>query len=131
MNIIWTVAILIWFVVVGVIASVSDSVEYSVHKSQVKENCKQWAYGTYEQFVKQFEKRRNDWEFKYDTSFFIYGESCLHTSQCHASIYCFDRVGMIMKSGKDFKKSQKFLKNEAEIRKDKEVVLNEDYWNKN
>lgn len=131
MTIVSFFVVLTWFIAICIIASVKNPIDYSIHKSQVKENCKQWAYGTYKQFVEQFEKRTNDWELKYDTSFFIYGESCLYTSECHASIYDFDGVGMIMKSDKDFKKSKKFLKNEAEIRKNKEVVLNEDYWNKN
>jgi len=127
--VIFIVILVVW----GIVRCLLDiyRINYFAHISQVKDNCDKRAYGTYNQFVQQFEKRKNDWELKYENSFFIHDKSFSCKSKCHAGIYCFDGVGMIMKTVEDFKKSQKFLKNEAKMSKNKLVNLDESFWDEN
>jgi hypothetical protein len=81
-------------------------VKRRIHHSITKDGCKVWGEGTFDVFLKEYNKR--DWELTppFDESLFAADDS-----QLHASIISFGGIGMLLDT-EDYKKAREFVKKE-------------------
>lgn len=88
----------IFFLVVG-LAIIGSwlYVPWGIHIEMVKENCKKWKWGSFKDFMKEFNKIEWKRDNYYPCSFFGPQNSFFsHQSQIHASIIKFNDMGMIL-----------------------------------
>lgn len=87
-------------------------VDYSIHKDMVNKYCEVYSYGTYKEFLHQFNSNLD--KFKKDPLFpesflsrFPYNDSEYYI---HAGIVRFQGVGFVFRNMLDYIKFQKFLR---------------------
>lgn len=91
--------------------------EENVHKRATIDYCQSWDYGTFDQFMREFNKC--NWEpvdrLRPDSFFEYFPDKAFTTkSRIHSSVIQFDRKGMVLR-GRDFKKFIKFIESKVRL----------------
>lgn len=102
-----------------------DYTSESTHHYMTKDNCRQYAYGTFEQFLAEFNKREWERDEGNPKSFFGKDMTYPRPDYIHASIIRFGGVGMLLR-GEDYKKFVKWEKEHSLERCKNEIPLWED-----
>jgi hypothetical protein len=79
--------------------------ESKVHKEMTINHSDVWGYGTFDQFMKEFHKKKWEHTSRWPQSYFDRGTK----SEIHASIIRFDGKGMVLKLS-EYNKVREFLK---------------------
>ena len=105
----FTAIVIIWCIVFIVFITKGEFiVSWWVHRDMVKSNCNTYSKGTYDDFLLQLSKHEWERDEKFPKSFFGIGGD-FYQNKVHASIFMFDKVGMVFNIF-EFEKVCKYLK---------------------
>lgn len=102
-----------------------DASDEATHHYMTKCGCTQCAYGTFEQFLAEFNKREWERDKNNPESFFGKDQVYPRPDHIHASIIRFSGVGMLLR-GEDYKKFVKWEKEHSLERREDAIPLWED-----
>lgn len=100
-----TIATIVGILLLAGLFYTLTGIDISTHKKMTTDKTKQWGYGNFETFKREFEKI--EWEEVdiWEDSFFDYSTN----SKIHASIFQFNGIGMVISRPTDYRKVMKFL----------------------
>ena len=100
-----------------IIGMIFVTTSHSVHRSMVINNCDVWDYGTFDEFVREYEKYEWETHGSFENSLFVkdYYSSKVKT-RIHADIINFEGKGMVMSNIINYYKMKRFVNSEYEKR---------------
>jgi hypothetical protein len=97
-------------------------VSYSTHKDMVRTSTRQYGYGTFEDFKREFAKRKWIYRSLWRDSLFGSDDSYDCGNKLHASIIEFDGKGMMIKNSIEYLKVRIYIAEAVRIAKNRDLV---------